>query len=258
MYLCLHIGNSQIHSGVFLANGKLQVQFRHNTSHVGSSDQFAIFLLQVLRENGIDPTQITKVAIASVVPSVDYSVASAFVKYFKLTPLFLHPGIKTGIQISANNAAEIGADLIAGAVGGVLTYPHKHLLIFDFGTATTMIYITPSAEFVGGALLPGIRLMMESLQNNTAKLFTVNISAPTQAISKDTRCAIQSGLYYTQIGAAKELISQVLYEFKIPREEMLVIGTGGFANLLNATNVFDAIVPNLLLIGLKHILDLNV
>ena len=257
MYLCLDIGNSQIHSGVFLANGELQLQFRHNTSHVGSSDQFAIFLLQVLRENGIDPRKISKVAIASVVPSVDYSVASAFVKYFKLTPLFLQPGTKTGIKIASNNPAEIGADLIAAAVGGVVRYPGKHLLIFDFGTATTLIYITPAAEFVGGALLPGIRLMMESLQNNTAKLFTVNISEPKQAISKDTRLAIQSGLYYCQVGAAKELISQVVVEFKVPRHEMMVLGTGGFATMLNTSNVFDEIVPDLLLIGLKHILDLN-
>lgn len=233
------------------------LQFRHNTNHVGSSDQFATFLLQVLRENEINPKLITKVAIASVVPSVDYSITSAFVKYFKITPLFLQPGIKTGIKISSNNPGEIGADLIAGAVGGVYKYPAKHLLIFDFGTATTVIYITPAAEFVGGAVLPGIRLMMESLQHNTAKLFTVNISAPQQAISKDTRLAIQSGLYYSQIGAAKELIMQITQEYKISRAELVVIGTGGFANLLNTSQVFDEIVPDLLLIGLKQILEFN-
>ena len=257
MFLCIDIGNSQIHSGVFSDNGEVVVQFRHNTNHVGSSDQFATFILQVLRENDVDPKLIKRVAIASVVPSVDYSVTSAFVKYFKLTPLFLQPGVKTGIKIASNNPGEIGADLIAGAVGGVQQYPGKHLLIFDFGTATTVIYITPDAEFVGGSLLPGIRLMMESLQNNTAKLFTVNISAPKQAISKDTRLAIQSGLYFSQIGAAKELISQVINEYGIPRQELMVIGTGGFANLLNTSNVFDEIVPDLLLIGLKHILELN-
>ncbi len=257
MYLCLDIGNSQIHCGVFLANGQILAQFRHNTSYVGSSDQFGIFLLQVLRENEIDPKQITKVAIASVVPSVDYSVGSAFVKYFQITPLFLSPGVKTGIKIISNNPGEIGADLIAGAVGGLTRYPDKHLLIFDYGTASTVIYIKPNGEFVGGAVLPGIRLMMESLQNNTAKLFTVSISAPKQAISKDTRVAIQSGLYYAQIGATKELISQVINEYAINRSELVVIGTGGFANMLNAPNLFDEIVPDLLLIGLKQIIDLN-
>lgn len=257
MYLCLDVGNSQIHCGVFWDDGQVLAQFRHNTSHVGSSDQFGIFLLQVLRENEIDPAKITKVAIASVVPSVDYSVGSAFVKYFNVSPLFLTPGVRTGIKIASNNPGEIGADLIAGAVGGLVKYPKKHLLIFDYGTATTVIYITPNAEFVGGAVLPGIRLMMDSLQNNTAKLFTVSISAPKQAISKDTRIAIQSGLYYSQIGATKELIAQVINEYKIPRSELVVIGTGGFANLLNASNLFDEIVPDLLLIGLKHILDIN-
>lgn len=257
MYLCIDIGNTQIHCGVFDLSGELKVQFRLNTSHVGSSDQFAIFLLQVLPANGIDPYSIRQVAVASVVPSVDYSITSAFVKYFKLQPLFLQPGVKTGIKISSNNASEIGADLIAGAIGGVTKHPNKHLLIFDFGTATTAIYITPSAEFVGGAVLPGIKLMMESLQTNTAKLFTVNISTPKQAISKDTRVAIQSGLYYSQIGAAKELISQVMSQYNILRNDLVVIGTGGFANLLNAESVFDEIAPDLLLIGLRELINLN-
>lgn len=257
MFLCLDVGNSQIHCGVFSVAGELQVQFRYNTSQFGSSDQFAVFILQVLRENNIEPSVIKKVAIASVVPSIDYSLASAFVKYFDFAPLFLQPGIKTGIKISSNNAGEIGADLIAGAIGGVTMYPHKHLLIFDFGTATTLIYITPQAEFVGGAVLPGLRLMMESLQHNTAKLFTVNISAPKQAISKDTRMAIQSGLYYSQIGAAKELIAQVINEYNIPKSELIIIGTGGFASMLNASNVFDEIIPDLILQGLYQILFLN-
>lgn len=257
MYLCIDIGNSQIHCGVF-ADDDLKIQFRHNTGHVGSSDQFAMFLLQVLRENQIDPKLIKKVAIASVVPSVDYSVTAAFLKYFNLQPLFLQPGIKTGIKISSNHPGEIGADLIAGAVGGITKYPNKHLLIYDFGTATTVIYITPQAEFVGGAVLPGIRLMMESLQNNTAKLFTVNISAPLKPISKDTRNAIQSGLYYSQIGAVKELISQVTKEYNIPRNDLIVIGTGGFAPLLNTTQVFDEIVPDLLLLGLREVVKLNI
>ncbi len=256
MYLCVDIGNSQIHCGVFDAD-ELKIQFRHNTSHVGSSDQFAMFLLQVLRENQIDPKLITKVAIASVVPSVDYSVTAAFLKYFNLQPLFLQPGIKTGIKISSNNSSEIGADLIAGAVGGITKYPNKHLLIYDFGTATTVIYITPQAEFIGGAVLPGIRLMMESLQNNTAKLFTVNSSAPLQPISRDTRNAIQSGLYYSQIGAVKELIEQVTKSYQIKRDELIVIGTGGFAPLLNTSQVFDEIVPDLLLLGLREVVKLN-
>lgn len=257
MLLCMDIGNSQIHCGVFSTDDKLRLQFRHNTSHVGSSDQFGVFLLQVLRENKVDPEDIKKVAVASVVPSVDYSITAAIVKYLGFAPLFLQPGVKTGIKISSNNPGEIGADLIAGAMGGVIKYPNKHLLIFDFGTATTVTYITPGAEFVGGALLPGIRLMMESLQNNTAKLFPVNISAPKQVISKDTRTAIQSGLYYSQIGTVKELIHQVINDYSIAREDLIVIGTGGFAPLFSKSNVFDVVVPDLLLIGLKQILRLN-
>ena len=99
--------------------------------------------------------------------------------------------------------------------------------------------------------------MMESLQNNTAKLFTVNISAPQKPISKDTRQAIQSGLYYSQIGAAKELINQVIAEYHIVRSELVIIGTGGFATMLNTSQFFDEIVPDLLLIGLREIVKLN-
>lgn len=257
MYLCLDIGNTQIHFGVFGKQGELDAQFRLNTNHIGTSDQFAMFLLQVLAANSIDVDSIEAIAVASVVPSVDYSVTAAFLKYFKIRPLFLQAGIKTGIKISTNNTNEIGADLIAGAMGGIKKFPNKHLLIFDFGTATTAIYVTPNAEFVGGAVLPGIRLMMESLQSNTAKLFNVSISMPKQAISKDTKTAIQSGLYYSQIGAAKELIRQVVEQYDVKKDELMVIGTGGFANLLNAEFVFNEIIPDLLLIGLRELILLN-
>lgn len=257
MYLCLDIGNTQIHFGVFDKQAELVAQFRLNTGHVGTSDQFAMFLLQVLAANEINSESISAVSVASVVPSVDYSITAAFLKYFKIRPLFLQSGVKTGIKIATNNTNEIGADLIAGAIGGITKFPNKHLLIFDFGTATTVIYITPSAEFVGGAVLPGIRLMMESLQSNTAKLFNVSISMPKQAISKDTKTAIQSGLYYSQIGAAKELIHQVIDQYQIDRKDLVVVGTGGFANLLNAESLFDEIIPELLLIGLRELISLN-
>lgn len=257
MYLCIDVGNTQIHAGIFDKDNNLLTQFRHNTAQVGSSDQFGLFLLEVIKAHNIDAKILKKIIVASVVPSIDYSLGSACVKYLGLTPLFLGAGVKTGIKIGSNNAGQIGADLIAGAVGGIKNYPNKHLFIFDFGTATTVIYVNNKSEFMGGAILPGLRLMVESLHSNTAKLSNVNILAPEKAISKDTTSAIQAGIYYSQVGAAKELITRVQKEYNIPTSELVILGTGGFAGLLNQDKIFDDIIPELVLIGLKQILDMN-
>ncbi len=256
MLLCIDIGNSHLCGGIF-RNNDLLLQFRYDTKQIGTSDEIGVFIRSVLRENDIDYKQIKKIGIASVVPSIDYTVRAACIKYLNNEqPLFLRPGIKTGVQIKTHNPNEVGADLIAGAIAAKTLYPNTDLLIFDLGTATTACYVNKNGEFMGGAIAPGIRLMMEALQNNTAKLFGVNIVKPDSAIGKNTKASIQSGIYYAQLGLIEEMIKQTSIDHKL-NGKLTVVATGGFSNLFTDNKVFDYLVPELVLLGIKEMLEIN-
>ena len=255
MLLCLDIGNSHVCGGIFVAD-ELLLQFRYDSKQIGTSDEIGVFMRSVLRENDIDYTKIVKVGIASVVPGVDYTVRAACIKYLNSTPLFLRPGIKTGIQVKTHHPNEVGADLIAGAIAAKALHPDKDLLVFDLGTATTCCYQNKQGEFMGAAIAPGIRLMMESLQLNTARLFGVNIVRPESAIGRNTKAAIQSGIYYSQLGLIEELIKRTKADFNLG-DELITIATGGFSHLFADNQVFDYLVPELVLLGVKHMLEMN-
>lgn len=254
MQLCLDVGNSQILGGVF--SDELIATFRHDTRSSSTADQIGLFLRSVLRENNIDPQQIQQIAFCSVVPSLDHTLHAACVKYFKLTPFILKTGVKTGLQIKYHNPHEVGADRIANAIAAVAQFPGQPLIIVDFGTATTCCAITDKQEYFGGAILPGIRLSMDTLQHNTAKLFTVEIVQPAIAVGRSTRESLQSGLYYMQIGAVKELIARFSQEL-FPNIKPVVIATGGFSSFFAKEKLFYATVPDLVLHGLKIALNMN-
>jgi type III pantothenate kinase len=257
MKLCLDVGNTHLCGGIFDTNHNLLLQFRYNTSHIGSSDQLGIFLVTILKEHNINVNQIKRIGVASVVPSVDYSISSACIKYLKKEAMFLQSGIKTGIQVSTHNPNEVGSDLIAGVMAAKYLYPNQNILIFDLGTATTCCYLKANGEFVGASIAPGIKLMAQSLQSGTAKLFGVDITTPNIAIGKNTKNAIQSGIFYSQLGLIKELITATINEYQLNIAKPLVIGTGGFAHLFNEAQVFDFIIPELVLIGIRQMLELN-
>lgn len=255
MVLTFDIGNSHICGGIFIDN-ELLLQFRYDSKQIGTSDELGVFIRSVLRENGIDYNKIVKIGVASVVPSIDYTMRAACIKYLNHTPLFLKPGIKTGIQIKTNHPNEVGADLIAGSIAAKTLYPQQELLIFDLGTATTCCYVNKAGEFVGAAFAPGIKLMMDALHSNTAKLLSIDIAKPIAAIGKDTKTAIQSGIYYASLGLMEQLIKQTISENHIAGQ-LTIIGTGGFSHMYSDCKIFDHLVPELVLLGIKQMLELN-
>ena len=163
MLLCLDVGNSQIFGGLFDGEGVLQVQFRRTSQLRSSSDELGVFFRTVLRENDVDQDLIADVAICCVVPDLLYSLRACCQKYFSLEPLVLRPGIKTGLKIQYRDPREVGADRIADAVGATTMFPGKNLIVADFGTATTLCAITRKKEFLGGNIVPVVRLAMEAL-----------------------------------------------------------------------------------------------
>ncbi len=255
MILCLDIGNTQIHGGVF-DNGTLKVQFRKNSRQQISSDEYGIFFKNVLRENNVNPDVITKISMCSVVPDMIHSVRSACIKYFEIEPFSLKAGTKTGLNIKYKNPADVGADRIANAVAAVKLYPGKNIVVIDFGTATTFDVVSKKKEYLGGAILPGIRMSMESLFAATAKLPRVEIQEPENVVGKTTIESIQSGLYYGQIGMVKELIERIKVE-AFQGEDPAVIATGGFSSLFEDTGLFEVAIPTLVLQGLNEVLFLN-
>lgn len=255
MLLCLDVGNSQIYGGLF-EDDLLRVQFRRTSQLRSSSDELGVFFRSVLRENNVNPDEISRVAICCVVPDLLYSLRACCQKYFGLDPLVLRPGIRTGLKIAYRDPKEVGADRIADAVGAVTMFPDRNLIVADFGTATTICAITRDKEFLGGNIIPGVRLSMEALEERTAQLPAVEILPPRTALGRSTVESIQSGLYWSNVGMVRELIGRITTE-EFSDEAPVVIGTGGFAQLFNREELFDHVVPDLILAGLQEIVRLN-
>jgi len=255
MILCLDVGNSQVYGGLF-ENGHLRAQFRRTSLKHSSSDELGVFFRSVLRENQIDPDAVQFIAICCVVPDMLYSLRACCQKYFGVEPLILRPGIKTGLKIGYRDPKEVGADRIADAVGAIKLFPGRNLIVADFGTATTLCAITRDKEFLGGNIIPGVRLAMEALEAKTAQLPSVEIVPPASAFGRSTIESIQAGLYWSNVGMMRELVARITAE--VFRDEApLVIGTGGFAQLFTREKLFDHLVPDLILTGLMEIIRLN-
>ncbi len=255
MLLCLDVGNSAIFAGVF-QDDHLVATFRYNTGVATSSDQLGVFLRSVLHEKNINPQLIKAIALCSVVPHLDYTIQSACFKYFKLKPFVLQPGVKTGLKIEYSNPLEVGADRIANAMGAIKQFPDKPMMIVDLGTATTFCAISDDRRYLGGVIQVGMRLAMEALQANTAKLPAVEIVKPQKVLGRTTVTSVQSGVYYGQLAMVRAMIGQFSQE-AFDGYKPIVIGTGGFSSGFRHEGVFDMIIPDLVLHGLREAHRLN-
>jgi type III pantothenate kinase len=255
MLLCLDIGNTQIHGGVFEGD-TLRCQFRKSTPNLGSTDEVGIFLRAVLRENGVEPRAIERVALCSVVPSALHPVRGASKQYFHQEPFILQAGVKTGLKVRYRNPLEVGADRIAGSLAAAQLHPGRNLIVVDCGTATTFDVVTAAGDYLGGVILPGVGISAETLASRTAKLPRVEITRPETVLGRSTAESIQSGLYHGHVGAIRHLVAGLTAE-NFPADPPVVVGTGGFAKMLESERLFDALVPELVLLGIKHAESLN-
>lgn len=255
MILALDVGNTQIYGGLF-DRDQMKMSFRKNSKSGSSSDEVGIFLRTVLRENGFDPAMVTHIALCSVVPEVIYSLKGACKKYFNLNPFILQAGVRTSLKIKYRNPLEVGADRIANAIAVSHIYLNKNIVIVDLGTATTFCAVTKDKDYLGGAIISGLRLSMESLEAKTAKLPSVEIVSMNEALGKSTIESLQSGLFYGHLGSIREICDRLKKEC-FHGEEVMVIGTGGFSHLFEKEKIFDAIIPDLVLKGLLISLQMN-
>jgi type III pantothenate kinase len=260
MILCLDVGNTTIHAGVYaMAESskapKLLTQFRRTSEFRASSDEIGLFLLSALRENGVKPESISKIAICSVVPDAIYSIRGACQKYFRQTPFTLQAGVKTGLKVRYRNPLEVGADRIANSIAAVEMFPNRDLVIVDFGTATTFCAISRDKDYLGGVIVAGIRISMEALETRTAKLPSVEIVPVKTTLGRSTVESIQSGLYWGQMGQVREIRDRIAAECFDSKP--LTIATGGFSGLFDKEGLFDHVVPDLVLRGLYIATEMN-
>ena len=255
MILCLDIGNSHVFGGLLEGDTTL-FTFRKTSGKTATSDEIGLFLRGVLRENGHDPAAIDAIALCSVVPQLAYSIDAACRKYFGIEPFVLRAGVRTGLKILYRNPREVGADRIANAIGAIDRHPGADLLVVDLGTATTVDAIRAGRDYVGGAIMPGLRLSMQALDHGTSKLRSVEIVRPERYLGQTTAASIQSGLFHGHLGALRHILSGIAKE-RFSGEKPTVVATGGFAHLFAEAEVFDEIVPELVLHGLQRAQQLN-
>ncbi|NBX84973.1 MAG: type III pantothenate kinase [Gammaproteobacteria bacterium] len=255
MLLCLDVGNSQVFGGLFNHQKDLVLRFRL-TSKSNTSDEFGIFLLQVLRENQMNPEEVTKISICSVVPHLDYSLRSACIKYFSVTPFFIQSGIQSSVRVDYGNASELGADRLANAIAATTLYPNQNLIVIDFGTAITFCAIDANKSYLGGAIYPGFRLLVDTLARNTAKLPVVEVVEVEHAVATTTVQGIQSGIFFGTLGACKEMIH--LFRAQTFKDQSVkVLATGGFSVMFEKYGLYDEHLPDLILHGIQIATDLN-
>jgi len=253
--LCLDVGNSQMTCGVFEGED-LKLQFRRSTQGKPASDELGVFLRGTLRENGIEPSSVSAIALCSVVPDLVHSLRAACLKYFAHEPFVLRAGVRTGLKIRYRDPRQVGADRIAVAIAAADRYPRTDVIVVNLGTATTVEVINSSKEYLGGAILPGLRLSMEALETGTARLPSVEILRPSQAVGRSTTECIQAGLYLGTLGAIRLLVERITRE-AFDGSRPTLVGTGGFSALYRDEPDFDVVIPDLGLRGLRLALDMN-
>lgn len=255
MNLIMDIGNTQIHGGIF-KEGDLLLEFHKRTEENISADELGLFLTAMLRENGFDPQKVSGIGVCSVVPDLNPVTSRCCRRYFGRAPFFLQAGVKVGLKIRYSQPREVGTDRIANAIAACEMYPHRNIIVVDFGTATTICGIAAGKEYLGGALLPGLKITMEALAKRTARLPEVEIARPRRVCGKATEEGIQAGLYYGNLGMVKELKNRMIREL-FADQEAVTVATGTWADLYADEGIFDTIVPDLVLRGVHSALLMN-
>ena len=228
MLFAIDVGNTNITMGLFDGK-KLEKTFRMTTGISRTSDEFGVFLGELLRMRNLPLDVIDEVIIASVVPNVMHPLTNGIRKYFKLDPLIVEPGVKTGINIAIPNPRQLGADRIVDAVAAYHMYGGP-VLVIDFGTATTYDLVNGDGSFIAGVTSPGIRLGANALWSGTAKLPEIEIKVPDTILCKDTISSMQAGVCLGYIGQTEYIVKRMRKESGF--DNMKVVATGGLGKTL--------------------------
>jgi len=251
--LAIDVGNTNTVLGAFEGPGLLQ-QWRVETSHARTSDEWGILARQLMTASGVDPTRVKAVVVSSVVPPLAFSLERMCARWFGVKPLFVGPGVKTGMPILYENPREVGADRVVNAVAAYTRWK-TGLIVVDFGTATTFDAVSPKGEYLGGAIAPGVTISMEALFRNASRLPRVEFARPPSVVGRNTVASIQSGLVYGYVGLVDGLCERMTAELGFPTK---VVATGGLAPLVaGLSRCVSEVDEHLTLEGLRLIHEMN-
>ena len=227
MIFAVDMGNSNIVLGC-LEGKKLVFEERLATNMGKTSLEYAIMFKNLFELYGKIPTEVEGCIISSVVPQLTDTIADAVKKVCGKPPMIVGPGVKSGINIVIDNPAQLGADLIAGAVAAVDEYEPPFIII-DMGTATTFSYVNQKKQFMGGAIMPGVVTALNSLVSGTSQLIRISLEAPKKVIGSNTIDSMKSGTIYGSAAMIDGMIERIEEE---TGRELLTIATGGLAKLV--------------------------
>ncbi|MBQ1257786.1 MAG: type III pantothenate kinase, partial [Clostridia bacterium] len=210
MILTMDIGNTNIKCAIF-DGGEMRNYWRLSTNRTMTSDEYGMLMLNLFSHNKLDAAKIEGIVISSVVPTINYTIEHMCMTYFGMQPMFVAPGIKTGIHIKYDNPRELGSDRIANAVAAYELYGGPCIFI-DFGTATSFGVVSEKGEFLGGAICPGLKVTADAIVERTAKLPRFELVKPQSVIGKNTISNLQSGILYGHIGQVNYLIKRMKEE----------------------------------------------
>ncbi|HET7208074.1 MAG TPA: type III pantothenate kinase [Terriglobales bacterium] len=263
MLLVLDVGNTNTVLGVFGSSERTAVDsgydhlvanWRVVTNQTQTVDEYGVLFRNLFAMDSIDVTSIQGIVISSVVPPLDSTLRQVCERYFHIQPLFIEPGVKTGMPVLYENPAEVGADRIVNSVAAFEKYGGPCVSV-DFGTATTFDCVSARGEYLGGVICPGIGISAEALFGRTARLQRVDIRKPERIIGTNTVTSMQSGLYYGYLGLVDGILELLLPEMG---ENCKVVATGGLASLIGGGSKYIKQVDDLLTLdGLRLIWQRN-
>ncbi len=254
MLLALDVGNSNTVMGLFGDAGQVIADWRITTPSRQTEDEIGVLLQALFAMRGLKTSDVTGVAISSVVPPLDPTMRSICEATFGVRPLFVEPGVKTGVPVLTDNPNEAGADRIVNCVAAyeLLGGP---TIVVDLGTATTFDVVSRKGEFLGGAIAPGLGISAEALFSRAARLTRVEVKKPAKIIGTNTTDNIQIGLYYGYIGLVDGILERMLSELG---PETKTVATGGLASLIAPDCKYvQRVEPMLTLNGLRLIWERN-
>ena len=249
--LVVDLGNTNLVLGVY-RGAELINSWRLATARERTADEYGILARQLVGD--AIHNDLEGAIVASVVPPLNTAMTFMIRKYFGIEPLFVEPGVKTGVAIHVDNPAEVGADRIVNCAAAHEAYGGPTVIV-DFGTATTFDVVTAHAEFVGGVIAPGLNISAEALFARAARLPRVDIRRPDHVIGTNTVVNMQSGIYFGYLGLVDGILARIRNE--VPNLKR-VVATGGLATLFaEDSEHIDEVDTELTLKGLKLIYDRN-
>ena len=258
MLLALDVGNTNtvvaLYNFVADAPAELIADWRITTSHIQTTDEYGMLFRDLFALRQMSTDVVDAIIISSVVPPIDSALRQGCERYFHMKPLFVEPGVKTGLPVLVDNPAEVGADRIVNCVAAFEKFGGPCIVV-DMGTATTFDVISKKGEFLGGAIAPGLGIAADALFEHAARLPRVDVKRPAKIIGTSTTDNIQIGLYYGYIGLVDGILERLIGELG---PETKLVATGGLAKLIaGGSKYLHEVDLMLTLTGLRIIYERN-